>query len=110
MKYPTTKKSPKVNFPSENKYYEEAVKYVNENFSDNYGELNKSFIYPNTFDESKKWFNEFLEKRFSELGDYEDSIVARENILHHSVLTPMLNIGLIIPKYIVEETLKYSKI
>lgn len=109
LKYPATKKPPKVNFPSTNKYYKEAVKYVNENFSDNYGEINKSFIYPNTFEESKKWFNEFLEKRFSEFGSYEDAIVAEENILHHSVLTPMLNIGLLTPKYIVEETLNFSK-
>ncbi|MBI5808191.1 MAG: cryptochrome/photolyase family protein [Ignavibacteriales bacterium] len=109
LKYPAAKKPPQVNFPSENKYYEEAVKYVSVNFSDNYGDINKNFIYPNTFEESKKWFNEFLEKRFSEFGDYEDAIVIGENILHHSVLTPMLNIGLLTPKYTVEETLKYSK-
>jgi deoxyribodipyrimidine photolyase-related protein len=109
LKYPAAKKPPKVNFPSDNKYYKEAVKYVNEFFSDNYGEINKSFIYPNTFDESKKWFNEFLEKRFSEFGSYEDAIVAGEHILHHSVLTPMLNIGLLTPKYIVEETLNFSE-
>lgn len=109
LKYPAAKKPPKVNFPSANKYYKEAVKYVNEFFSDTYGEINKSLIYPNTFDESKKWFNEFLEKRFSEFGIYEDAIVAEENILHHSVLTPMLNIGLLTPNYIVEETLNYSE-
>jgi len=109
LKYPVAKKPPKVNFPSVNNYYEEAIKYVNKNFSDNYGGINESFIYPNTFEESKKWFNEFLEKRFSEFGIYEDAIVAEENILHHSVLTPMLNVGLIIPKYIVEETLNYSE-
>jgi deoxyribodipyrimidine photolyase-related protein len=109
LKYPATKKPPKVNFPSTNKYYEEAVKYVSEIFPDNYGEINKGFIYPNTFDESKKWFNEFLEKRFLEFGNYENAIVAGENILHHSLLTPMLNIGLLTPKYTVEETLKYSQ-
>ncbi|MGQ9799937.1 MAG: cryptochrome/photolyase family protein [Ignavibacterium sp.] len=109
LKYPTTKKPPEVKFPSSNKYYEEAVNYVNKNFPDNYGQINENFIYPNTFEESKKWFNEFLEKRFSEFGSYEDAIVANENILHHSVLTPMLNIGLLTPKYIVEEALKYSQ-
>jgi deoxyribodipyrimidine photolyase-related protein len=109
LKYPVAKKPPKVNFPSENKYYKEAVTYVNKHFSNNYGEINKHIIYPNTFDESKKWFKEFLVKRFSEFGNYEDAIVAGENILHHSVLTPMLNIGLITPKYIVEETLNFSE-
>jgi deoxyribodipyrimidine photolyase-related protein len=109
LKYPIAKKPPKVNFPSENKYYKEAVTYVNKHFPNNYGEINKHVIYPNTFDESKKWFKEFLEKRFSEFGYYEDAIVAKENILHHSVLTPMLNVGLLTPKYIVKETLEYSQ-
>jgi deoxyribodipyrimidine photolyase-related protein len=109
LRYPAAKKPPKVNMPSVNKYYKEAVKYVNQNYSDNYGEINKSFIYPTTFKESKKWFNEFLEKRFSEFGIYEDAIVAEENTLHHSVLTPVLNIGLLTSKYIVEETLNYSE-
>lgn len=109
LKYPAVKKPPKVNFPSENKYYKEAVTYVNKHFPNNYGEINKHFVYPSTFDESKRWFKQFLEKRFLEFGDYEDAIVAGENILHHSVLTPMLNIGLITPKYIVEETLNFSE-
>jgi deoxyribodipyrimidine photolyase-related protein len=109
LKYPIAKKPPQVNFPSVNKYYEEAINYVNKNFSDNYGEINESFIYPNTFDENKKWFNEFLEKRFSEFGSYEDAIVAEEHILHHSVLTPMMNIGLLTPNYIIEETLNFSE-
>lgn len=107
LKYPTTKKPPKVKFPPSNKYYEEAVRYVNENFADNYGEINKNFIYPNTFEESKKWFEQFMEKRFSEFGSYEDAIVAEENILHHSVLSPMINIGLITPEFIINQTLKY---
>lgn len=109
LKYPLKKKPPEVNFPSAGKYYKEAVNYVNKTFPDNYREINEHIIYPNTFDESKKWFKQFLEKRFSEFGDYEDAIVAKENILHHSVLTPMLNTGLITPEYIIEETLIYSE-
>ncbi len=109
LKYPIAKKPPKVNFPPANKYYKEAVTYVNKHFPNNYGEINKHIIYPNTFDESKKWFKEFLEKRFSEFGSYEDAIVAKENILNHSVLTPMMNIGLITPEHIVEETLNFSE-
>jgi deoxyribodipyrimidine photolyase-related protein len=109
LKYPAAKKPPNINFPPANKYYNEAFTYVNKHFPNNYGELNKHFIYPNTFNDSKKWFEDFLENRFSEFGNYEDAIVAGENILNHSVLTPMLNIGLITPKYIVEETLAFSE-
>jgi deoxyribodipyrimidine photolyase-related protein len=109
LKYPASKKPPNVKFPPANKYYKEAVTYVNKHFPNNYGEMDKTFIYPNTFDESKKWFEDFLENRFSEFGNYEDAIVSKENILNHSVLTPMLNIGLITPKYIIEEALNFSE-
>lgn len=109
LKYPSKKKAPKINFPPENEYYKKAVSYVEENFPDNYGEISPKFIYPTTFDESKKWLKQFLEKRFSEFGSYEDAIVASENILHHSVLTPMMNEGLLTPDYIINAALKYSK-
>jgi deoxyribodipyrimidine photolyase-related protein len=109
LKYPPAKKPPGVIFPSANEHYKEASNYVNKHFHDNYGVISKHFVYPCTFDDSKKWFKEFLEKRFSEFGDYEDAIVATENILNHSVLTPMLNTGLITPRYIFETTLNYSE-
>ena len=91
LRYPKEKKTPEVTFPECNKYYDEAVAYVNKYFPDNYGEINTKFNYPVTFDESKNWFKQFLEKRFDMFGDYEDAIVDDENILHHSLLTPMLN-------------------
>ena len=109
LKFPKDKKPPKVTFPEHNKYYDEAVAYVNKYFPNNYGEINTKFIYPVTFDESKKWFRQFLEKRFDKFGDFEDAIVADENILHHGLLTPMLNSGLLTPKYIIETTLNYSE-
>jgi deoxyribodipyrimidine photolyase-related protein len=109
LKYPKDKKPPRVTFPEHNKYYYEAVAYVNKYFPDNYGEINTKFNYPVTFDESKKWFRQFLEKRFDKFGDFEDAIVADENILHHSLLTPMFNSGPLTPKYIIETSLNYSE-
>jgi deoxyribodipyrimidine photolyase-related protein len=44
-----------------------------------------------------------------EFGVYEDAIVADNSILHHSVLTPMLNVGLITPKEIIEACLVYAE-
>ena len=109
LKYPAKKIAPKVNFPSENEYYKNAVSYVEKNFPHNYGEIGSGFIYPTTFDESKKWLKQFFEKRFSEFGDYEDAIVASENILHHSLLTPMMNVGLLTPDYIIKAAIQYSQ-
>lgn len=108
LKYPKEKTPPKVIHPAVNDYYRDAIAYVEKNFPDHYGKISSHFIYPCTFDESADWLNEFLEKRFREFGVYEDAIVDREHILHHSLLTPMLNIGLLTPKQIIDTTLNYG--
>jgi deoxyribodipyrimidine photolyase-related protein len=66
-------------------------------------------LYPTDFEQARTWLNRFLEDRFLEFGVYEDAIVARESVLHHSVLTPMLNAGLLIPSEIIDTTLKFAK-
>ena len=107
LKYPKGKTVPKTTFLNPNAFYSEAIAYTEKHFSSNYGELNTNFIYPTTYAESKSWLAEFFKTRFSEFGAYEDAIVEKENILHHSVLTPMLNVGLLSPKFVIEEALLY---
>jgi deoxyribodipyrimidine photolyase-related protein len=108
-KYPKNKTAPAITFPLLNDFYKEAIVYVTKNFNDNYGMLSNSFIYPTTHEESEIWLNQFLTNRFAEFGEYEDAIVDNENFLHHSVLTPILNIGLLTPLYIIETTLSFAK-
>ncbi len=107
-KYPKGKRPPEVDFVKPNDYYTEAVTYTNKYFPENYGQLNPDFIYPTTFTESKSWLQNFFKTRFREFGAYEDAIVLNESILNHSVLSPMLNVGLITPQYVIEETLQYA--
>ncbi len=109
LKYPANKKPPKFNFPVANKYSLESYEYVQNNFPHNYGSLNKEFIYPCTFDDSKKWLQQFLQTRFQEFGPYEDAIVANESILNHSLITPMLNVGLLTPHVILNTTLLFAE-
>jgi deoxyribodipyrimidine photolyase-related protein len=108
LRYPKDKIPPTIRFPEMNHFYSESFEYTQKYFPENYGKLNSSFLYPTTFGESKHWLQQFLQTRFAEFGVYEDAIVVGENILNHSVLTPMLNIGLITPQLIVDETLKYA--
>ena len=108
LKYPKGKTPPKVKFLKPNAFYDEAVSYTEKNFAENYGKLNSHFIYPTTHAESKDWLQDFFTTRFAAFGAYEDAIVSDENILHHSVLTPMLNAGLLTPQYIIEEALQYA--
>lgn len=108
LKYPKGKTVPKIDSVSPNNFYTEALTYTQKYFANNYGKLNSNFIYPTTFEESKNWLQDFLNTRFAEFGAYEDAIVLNESVLHHSVLTPMLNVGLISQQYIIDEALQYG--
>jgi deoxyribodipyrimidine photolyase-related protein len=108
LKYPKAKKPPETKFLPVNEFYSEAVTYVLEHFPNNYGNLDSNYVYPTTHIESKSWLHTFFDSKFAEFGNYEDAIVNYENILHHSVLTPMLNVGLLSPQYIIDEALNYA--
>jgi len=108
-KYPIKKIPPQVKFPDSDEYYEEAKLYVNKYFSDHYGTLSKNPLYPTSFESTKDWLHQFFEHRFFEFGDYEDAILKDNSILNHSVLTPMLNVGLIQPTEIIDECLNYAR-
>tara|TARA_B000000532_G_scaffold4316_1_gene3459 strand:- start:860 stop:2365 length:1506 start_codon:yes stop_codon:yes gene_type:complete len=109
-KYPVKKIPPSIQFPETDSYFKEAISYVNANFSNNLGELTDFPLYPNSFSDSRDWLIQFLEQRFSEFGIYEDAIVAENSILNHSVLTPMLNVGLITPQEVLHACLHYAEI
>lgn len=66
-------------------------------------------LYPITHAAAEAWLDEFLENRFAEFGLYEDAMVAQEHVLHHSVLTPMLNIGLLTPKQLLDRVISFRR-
>lgn len=107
LRYPTGKKPPEIKLPGLNNFYIEAFTYVTQHFPNNPGILNEQFTYPTTFVESREWLQNFLETRFWEYGPYQDAIVDSQNILHHSVISPMLNVGLLTPKLVIDQTLEY---
>jgi len=108
-KYPKSKTPPSITYPKEIKeFFEEGINYVNTYFSENYGVLNGAISYPTDFTSAKNWFNDFLNERFAEFGDYEDAIVEKEAILNHSLLSPLINSGLLTPKYVIDELNKYG--
>ncbi|MBS4063463.1 MAG: cryptochrome/photolyase family protein [Chitinophagaceae bacterium] len=105
LKFPQKEKVPSISFPKENKFAVEAKAYVEKHFSNNYGNSD-SFIYPVTHKEAEQWLHEFMQTRFEKFGIYEDAMVAKESFLYHSVLTPMLNIGLLNPQQIIDAALQ----
>jgi deoxyribodipyrimidine photolyase-related protein len=88
------------------KYIKEASKYVNKNWSKNYGSLD-NFIYPIDSKASKLWLNKFLEERLSKFGAYEDAVSEAEPFVFHSVISPMMNIGLLTDDEVVATSYEY---
>ena len=109
-KYPKNKKTPIILYPKTDEIHTEAVRYVTNHFNNNLGSINSRIVYPNNFKSAKKWFHEFLKIRFKEFGPYEDAILKDESILNHSLLSPLINVGLLSPKYIINETINFYKI
>ncbi|TGL62166.1 cryptochrome/photolyase family protein [Leptospira ognonensis] len=108
LKYPKGKIPPALHFPGRSKELDEAIRYVDLKFSDHPGEINRSFIFPSTFQESRDWLLQFLKNRFLEFGAYEDAIVFKENLLHHSLLSPLMNVGLLTADEIIKEVESFS--
>ena len=101
-------KIPKIWIPKKNNYVTEAINYVEHNFKDNYGNVD-TFIYPINFDDANAWFENFLENRLANFGAYEDAMDSKNPFLFHSLLSPLLNTGLLNPMDIITRTLEFSK-
>lgn len=90
-----------------NRFVEEAKRYVEKHFPENPGSVD-DFIYPITHEASERWLKSFLRRKLKSFGDYQDAMLEKEPFLFHSVLSPMLNIGLLTPDQILQETLAYA--
>lgn len=92
----------------DNKYIKEAIKYVNKHFKNNYGSLDY-FIYPVTHKESEAHLKYFLDNKLNNFGTYEDAISKDNNFIYHSLISPMLNVGLLTDTIVITQTMKYIK-
>lgn len=109
LKYPKNNQSPVVTAAKHDNHVKEAKTYVETYFPKNYSST-ENFIYPTDHACASIWLDEFLETRFEKFGSYEDAMVVNEHYLHHSVLTPMLNIGLLSPQQIIDRVLQVGEI
>jgi len=107
-KYPKNKEAPKIEALVVDDFFIEAKEYVGKHFHGNPGNFPDAPIYPHTHESANAWLDLFLEERLLEFGPYEDAMVVGQSFLNHSVLSPLLNNGLISPLQIVQKTLAYK--
>jgi len=109
-KYPAKKTPPAVYYPEINDFYKEAITYVETHFPDNYGKIQTDkIVYPTTFGQAEEWLTQFFNYRFHEFGPYEDALVQQEHILNHSVLSPLINVGLLQPLEVVKSAILFAE-
>lgn len=102
---PAGHEPPECELAAEDAYSKEASKYIGKHFSEAYGDP-EPLWYPTSAQGCQRHLKSFLAQRFGLFGDYEDSISREHVFLYHSVITPMLNVGLISPEAVVEAVLK----
>ncbi len=107
-KFPKGFQQPTYWQPQETDYIIQARKEITQAFPDNPGN-DKNFIFPVTHADAKKWFNDFLQHRLADFGPYQDAISKNVPFGYHSLLSPLINSGLLTPDYILTTTLDYAE-
>jgi len=79
------------------KHFEEVKSFVLKEFKAHPGELDELWL-PTDRAQAKKWFNSFIKDRLEDFGTYQDSITADSDFVSHSLISPLINVGLLEPK------------
>lgn len=100
---------PSIELPAVDKQTQEVIDMVNTAFPDNPGN-GADFWLPVTHKDAKKRLESFISERFENFGTYEDAMKNGEPFLFHSVLSPLLNCGLLSVNEVIEAALNaYEK-
>jgi deoxyribodipyrimidine photolyase-related protein len=94
-------------FPPKDQNIEKIIAEVESEFPDAIGEATP-FLYPTTHHEAKKALEVFLKDKLAFFGDYQDAIEKEESFLFHSVLSPLLNVGLLTPEEVIQAAIHHS--
>ncbi len=85
----------------------DVAKMIDTRFADHPGK-SSNFWLPTTRKHARQWLDDFVERRLEQFGPYEDAIPARSDFVFHSVLSPILNLGLITPAEVIESVVQKS--
>ena len=90
-----------------NVYTQEATKYITKYFGNNPGDI--TFYLPIDRSGATARLKKFLTQYLENFGKYQDAISSTEMFGYHSVLSPMINIGLLHPLHTIKSAEDYYK-
>ncbi len=86
----------------------EVAKVVEKFFPDHPGQMADCWL-PSDRKSAQTWLQDFLDQRLRNFGSYEDALSKDHPFINHSILTPFLNVGLLTPDEVVDQTLKSAQ-
>jgi len=90
-----------------NKYIDEAKIYINDQFKKNHGSNN--YYLSISHNDAEEHLKKFIHYKLNNFGPFEDAVNKNVIFGYHSVLSPIINIGLLTPQYILTEIESYYK-
>ena len=90
-------------------YQQEAEAYVNAYFPNAPGAVQGEWTYACSREGALEALHDFAKQRLWAFGRYEDAIQQGHSLLHHSLLTPYLNVGMLSPAEVLDAVLEASQ-
>ena len=106
-KLPKKLQPPPVEWPTHDGHVAVVQRLVQREFAGHPGNA-QDFWLPTTRAAALRWLDDFLTRRFHEFGPYEDAISSGSATLYHSVLSPVLNLGLVTPREVLDRALAFA--
>jgi len=92
--------------PLQDDAVEAAAAWVDTISGEHYGETTTYWL-PYTHEAATAWLEDFIKTRLADFGPYEDAMTTKRVRLFHSALSPLMNIGLLTPRQVIEEALAH---
>jgi (6-4)DNA photolyase len=104
-KLPADVEPPALTWAEASGHVTDVVALVKERFRDHPGSAN-DFAWPVTRSAARAWLQDFVRQRLAGFGPYEDALTTRSDALFHSVLSPVMNLGLLTPREVLDAALE----
>ncbi len=95
---------PAVDWPEPDATAREVIGLVAGRFATHPGDA-RDFRWPTTRAQALVWLDAFVAQRLVGFGSYEDALSTRSPTLFHSLLAPLLNLGLLTPREVLDRVL-----
>ena len=103
-KLPGNVEPPNVDAPARTPHVDAVVEVVTRHFGDHPGNA-EDFWWPTTREQALDWLDTFVTERLELFGPYEDAMTKRSSTVFHSAITPVLNLGLVTPREVIERVI-----